>query len=42
MGAAPRRTLVRKISRVARAVHMTLLWPVLALIGIHLFAVLHF
>jgi nitrite reductase (NADH) large subunit len=42
MGAAPRRTLIRKISRIARMVHMTLLWPVLALIGIHLFAVLHF
>jgi nitrite reductase (NADH) large subunit len=42
MGAAPRRTLIRKISRIARVVHMTLLWPVLALIGIHLFAVLRF
>lgn len=42
MGAAPRRVLIRKISRIARLVHMTLLWPVLALIGIHLFAVLRF
>lgn len=42
MGALPRRTVIRKISRVARIVHMTVLWPVLALIGIHVFAVLTF
>jgi len=42
MGALPRRTLIRKISRAARVVHMTILWPVLALIGIHVFAVLTF
>jgi len=42
MGALPRRTLIRKISRAARVVHMTILWQVLALIGIHVFAVLTF
>jgi len=34
--------MIRKISRIARVVHMTILWPVLALIGIHVFVVLTF